>query len=193
MNKITLAILILICHSRLSAWEFMYIYSDTNSFSNIVETEYCKSQIVVVGKVISTTVGSSNYSYFPPMPFDSNHSESRIKVDTLLKGSFKDTLSVFCGLGKKIMFKSMYSPSCWLNEDEEYVLFLRIDTLASKQIGKPIYYFYLSSSILKLREIISICRTAESNNCKNNVKPIFETYNDNQSNGTDTIKKKEKP
>jgi hypothetical protein len=193
MIKTILTIFILICQSNLFAWEFMYAYSDTNSFSNIVETEYCKSQIVAVGRVINTIVGSSNYSYFPPMPFDTNHIETRIEIDTLIKGSFKDTLSVFCGIGIKIMYKFKKMPSYMLNKGEKYVLFLRTDTLATKQINKPIFYFYFSSSVNNLPEIITICETAINNNCKNNVKPIYEKYNYNQSKEINTINKKEKP
>jgi hypothetical protein len=179
----------------LFAWEFMHVPGDTNSFSNIVEAEYCKSQIVVAGHSIGTIAGSANYSYFPPMPFDTNHIETRIVIDTIIKGSFKDTLSVFCGTGSQIIynFKNVHFPSYMLNKDEKYVLFLRKDTLATIQIGKPIFYFYFSSGMHNLTEILTLCDNAKYNNCKNNVKPVYEIITNDNIKHNNEIKKKEKP
>jgi hypothetical protein len=103
------------------------------------------------------------------MPFDTNHFEFKVAIDSIIKGHAKDTVSVFNGNCTTILFN--FKPECWSAnwpmKGIKYVFFLKIDSLATNQIKKPIYYYYYSLRIDCFSEILENCNNAIKNNCKN--------------------------
>jgi hypothetical protein len=156
-------LLFLIC----TQWLLADCHYDTSSYKTVIERAACSAEAIVIGHAIKDLPNSKNYAYLPTYPIKKNHHEYTIKIDTIIKGKMQCTLSVFCNSTSTICydFETNKWPLYALNSDSSYILFLRQDSIASKQLHKKICNFIYAFQIKDSAEIVPICKNVVVSRC----------------------------
>jgi hypothetical protein len=140
---------------------------DSGSYQTIIESAHCFSDEVIIGKVIMDIPNSKNYAYLPTRLTTKSNHEYIVKVNRIIKGEIKDTISVFCGSSLNVCytFDSSKWPYHKLNNGFAYVLFLGRDSIASQIHQKNIYRFWYAFNNNESTTIINLCKRIEIGNC----------------------------